>query len=95
MAYLLGWFIGTLAISGLISRLARRLFFRNAGGWQRPLVPNVIALVIGTVLNAYGLADEGEPPQYLAALILYLPAVLVWTVVDSVQAHKAQTSHNA
>lgn len=95
MAYLLGGFVMALAISGLISRLAQRLFFRSADGWQRPLVPNVMALVIGTVLNAYGLAEEGGPPQYLSALILYVPAVLVWIVVDSVRARKAQTSNNA
>ena len=95
MAYLLGGFVMALAISGLISRLAQRVFFRSAAGWKRSLVPNVMALVIGTVLNAYGLADEGGPPQYMAALILYVPAVLVWIVVDSVRVRKAQASHNA
>ena len=79
----LPFFAGALLVTWIVSRLARRVLFNKATGSQRALGPNVVALVLATLLGGLGLADGG-PPQFVTALVQYLPPVLLLAAIDMV-----------
>ncbi len=89
MSYL-GFFVGALIITWIVSRLTRFFFFRKAANWTRAISPNVIALMVATGLGGVGMADGG-PPQFLVALVRYIPPILVLIAFDSLKARKTAT----
>ena len=82
MAYYLVSVVGALIVVWAISRIVRRLSFREASGWTRVLGPNVITLFIATGLGAVGFADGGSP-QYWSSLLQYAPAVMILVLADA------------
>lgn len=77
--FYLGNFIGALAISFILIRIAG-WFFRKVG-WDRFGLAHVSVAVVTSIVAAYGHADGGEP-QFLVGAAIYVPASLVWFVVD-------------
>ena len=86
MSYL-GFFVGALIITWVVSRLTRLFFFRKAANWTRAIGPNVVALLVATGLGGVGMADGG-PPQFVVALVRYIPPILVLIAFDSLKARK-------
>ena len=81
MAYLIGSLIGALIITLLLSRVFRKWPFGRARGLMKAVGPNVLTLVLATVLGGFGNADGGSP-QFLRAAGLYVLPVCLWTIVD-------------
>ncbi len=86
MSYL-GFFVGALIITWIVSRLTRLFFFRKAANWTRAIGPNVIVLIVAAGLGGVGMADGG-PPQFVVALVRYLPPILVLIAFDTLKARK-------
>ena len=81
----LGIFVGALAITFILIRIANWVF-RKFG--QNRLGPaHVTVAVIASIAAAYGFADGGEP-QFLVGAAIYVPASLVWFVVDLYRANR-------
>jgi hypothetical protein len=85
--YDLGTFFGALVITLLVSRLFRRVW-RSRPEPSRSLLAAGTTLLLAVALGAFGFAEGGRP-RVGYALALYLPAVVVWLVMDVVRGRKA------
>lgn len=84
----LGTFVGALIATLASSRAAFWLGKRLHHGTY-PSFILVHALTAATVVAvaAFGMAD-GRPPQWAAALAVYIPPVVVWLLVDLWRGHR-------
>ena len=78
----LAFFVGAFVLVWVVSRTIRRLLFKESSGWKRAIAPNLGTLVVATVLGGLGMADGGSP-QFLNALLQYLPPIAVWVALDA------------
>ncbi len=81
----LGLFVGALAITFLMIRLAdwclRKVRQDRLG------LAHVSVAVVASIVAAYGLADGGEP-QFLFGAAIYVPASRTWFVIDFYRSHR-------
>ncbi len=80
----LGLFVGALAITFLMIRLAdwclRKVRQDRLG------LAHVSVAVVASIVAAY-FADGGEP-QFLVGAAIYVPASLTWFVIDFYRSHR-------
>jgi hypothetical protein len=90
--YILATFFGAFLGMGLISRLALWLTKRLGKDTPRHLmVAHGIAIAFATVLAGFGQAEDGGPPRFLYAFLLYGGADLLWIVLDVLGAKGRRT----
>jgi hypothetical protein len=87
----IGTLIGALLITFVVSRLLRRFAFRKVTGARKVLAPNIGALIVASIIGAFGMADGGSP-AFGRAFLTYLLPVVIWTVVDAVREKQSATS---
>jgi hypothetical protein len=77
---LIGYAASAFFISWVVSRATRWFLFKRVVGWRRAVLPNLIAFVLLTLLEA--LSAAGGSPKVLGALLLYGPSAVVLSLLD-------------
>ena len=81
LAYQLGFFSGALALTFLISRLFRAMFFQHQRGMLRSIGPNVAAFVI--IPTWFGWAQaRGGTPAWLSLYVMHALAGVCMALID-------------
>jgi hypothetical protein len=84
----IGFFIGALAATLLLSRIILWLLKRWHGGYLRLVAAHTASLAAATLVGAVGMADGG-PLAFGPAFRAYVLPQLVWLVIDAWRHHRA------